>query len=158
MYPCCKPPSFTPFFPLHLIQNIFGIEFRLNKKADRVFQWQTKQYLVLTEFTDKKGTCSVTNLIISCQSCQKSMGRFMFTSDHANLKESHKNRKGYLVTYGISFLNCYSLFDFMLLDLFQLSQEETNMISKEHSGISISLFCSSTTQGFGYHIYMTGIS
>jgi len=32
------------------------------------------------------------------------MGMFMFTSDHVNLKEAHKNRKGYLVTYGISSL------------------------------------------------------
>lgn len=67
------------------------------------------------------------------------MGMFMFTTDHVNLKESYKNRKGYLVTYRISFLNCYSLFDFMLLDLFQLSQEENNVISKKHSGIGISL-------------------
>lgn len=86
------------------------------------------------------------------------MGMFMFTADHINLKESHKDRKGYLVTYGISFLDCYSLLDFVLLDLFQLSQEEANVISKKHSGIGISLLCSSTTQGFSYHIYMVGVS
>lgn len=66
------------------------------------------------------------------------MGMFVFTSDHVNLKESDKNRKGYLVTYGISFLNCYSLFDFTLLELFQQSQEEDNVFSKKHSDIGIS--------------------
>lgn len=95
----------SPHFSLlHLFQNIFGAEFRLNTKADRLFQWQTKQYLVLSEFTDKKGTCSATNLLRHCQSYQKTTGMFRFTSDHVNLKESLKNRKGYLVTYGISFL------------------------------------------------------
>lgn len=90
--------------PLHPFQNIFGVQFRQNTRADRLFQWQTKQYLVGGEFTDKKGTCSATNLPRHCQSYQQNMGMFRFTSDHVNLKESLKNRKGYLVTYRISFL------------------------------------------------------
>lgn len=64
----------------------------------------------------------------------------MSTSDHVHLKKSHKNRKGYLMTYRIIFINWYSLFDFMPLDLFHLSQEETNAISKKHSGIGLSIF------------------
>lgn len=91
-------------FPLHLSQNIFGAQFRLNTKADRLFQWQTKQYLVLSEFTGKKGTCSATNLLRHCQPYQKTMAMFRFMSDHVNLKESLKNKKGYSVTRGISFL------------------------------------------------------
>lgn len=67
------------------------------------------------------------------------MGIFMSTSDHAHLKKSHKNRKGYLTICRIIFLNCYSLFDFMPLDLFHLPQEETNVISKKCSGIGISI-------------------
>lgn len=62
---------------------------------------------------------------------------FMFTSDHVNFKS--KYRRGCLVTQGISFLNCYSLFDFIFTDLSQLSQEGTSEISKKHSSICYSV-------------------
>lgn len=155
MYLCCKPPFFTTLLPPASLPEYIWSIVLAKHKGWQAFPVAEKE--VFSKFSDKKGTCSATNLPRHCQSHQKTTGMFRFMSDHVNLKESLKSRKGYSVAYGISFLVIPS-FTLCILTFSSYPKRKLMWFQRNIEALVSHCSVAELHWGFSYNIYVAEVS